>query len=40
MAFWLVAPLALAVLAGAAWARLRNRVRWRDDVLRVVATDS
>jgi hypothetical protein len=39
LAFWLVAPLALAVLAGAAWARLRNRVRWRDDVLRVVATD-
>jgi hypothetical protein len=40
LAFWLVAPLALAVLAGGAWARVRNRVQWRDDVLRVVARDA
>jgi Glycosyl transferase family 2 len=39
LAFWGVAPLALAVLVGGAWARLRNRVLWREDVLRLVAKE-
>jgi hypothetical protein len=37
--FWLVGPLVLASLAGAAWARLRGRVRWRDEVFQIVAPE-
>jgi hypothetical protein len=39
LAFWFVGPLAIAVLVGGAWARLRNRVLWRDDVLLLVTRD-
>jgi hypothetical protein len=34
----LMIPLALAVLAGGAWARVRNRVVWKGESLRVVVT--
>lgn len=37
LGFHAVGAFLLASLAAAAWARLRNRVRWRDEVMAVVA---
>jgi hypothetical protein len=35
LGFYAVAPLVLLAIVAAAWARLRNRVRWRGDTMRV-----
>jgi hypothetical protein len=37
LTFFPVGAFLIASLAGAAWARLRNRVRWREEVMAVVA---